>query len=468
MLSVARIFPARFRVKTMIYMAFIMLAFAPVVNAAGGGGDGHNFIATLLWLAVMLIAAKLASLIERFGQSAVLGELAIGVVLGNLALIGINLFEPIKADPYIPFLAELGVIILLFQVGLESNIREMKQVGARAFAVAIIGIVVPFALGAWLVGPLLLPDLSTNAYLFLGAAMTATSVGITARVFKDLGKSHLIEAKTVLGAAVIDDVGGLLILAVLSALVTLGTVSAGAVGIILGKAILFLVGSIVLGQLLAPYLGKFLSKVHTGVGMKLTLAIAFALVFAAIAGMIGLAPIIGAFAAGLVLDPVHFSYFSKPKAAQDFENHMEGMEESSRAKFEKLAAHHSEKHIEELIEPLAIFFVPLFFVWTGMSVDLSTLFEPRILIIGVALSAVAVFGKWVAGQGSGKMNKNTVGFGMVPRGEVGLIFATIGKSLGVVNEEVFSVIIIMVILTTVITPPILSYILKDKPGEATA
>lgn len=467
MLSMANFFPARIRAKTMAYMGLIVLAFAPVVNAAGGGSeDGHGYVTTLLWLAVILVAAKLASLVERFGQSAVLGELIIGVVLGNLALIGINLFEPIKADPFIPFLAELGVIILLFQVGLESNISEMKKVGLRAFLVALVGVAAPFILGTWVVGPWLMPGLNNNAYLFLGAALTATSVGITARVFKDLGKLQIPEAKIVLGAAVIDDVIGLIILAVVSALVTLGTISAGAIGLIFAKALFFLVGAILLGQLMAPFLGKLLSKIHTGVGMKFTLAMGFALVFAAVAGLIGLAPIVGAFAAGLVLDPVHFSYFSKPKTVQDMEQHTEHLHEGVKEKFQKLADHHSEKHVEELIEPVAIFLVPLFFVYTGMNVNLSTLLDPKILMVGIGITAVAFIGKWVSGFVAGNVDKNLVGFGMVPRGEVGLIFATIGKSLGVVSDEVFSIIIIMVILTTLLTPPILSYLLKKRDNNS--
>lgn len=460
-----RIWPTRLRAKTFLYIGLISLIFAPAVHAAGGGEDGNKFLLSLLWLAVILVAAKLASMIENYGQSAVLGELIIGVVLGNLALIGLNWFEPIKHDALIPHFAEIGVIILLFQVGLESNIAEMRKVGLRAFLVAVIGVVAPFALGTWVVGPWLLPDLSSNTYLFLGAALTATSVGITARVFKDLGKIKIPEAKIVLGAAVIDDVVGLIILAVVSALVTAGTVSAETVGIIFGKSIAFLIGAIVIGHYTAPWFGRFFSKVHTGVGMKFTLAISFALVFAVAAGFIGLAPIVGAFAAGLVLDPVHFKYFRRPQVARDLEAHMEHVNETGKDKIRQLVEHHSHKHVEELIEPIAMFFVPIFFVYTGMSVDLGTLLDPKILLVGVAITAVAFLGKWLSGLAAGKVNKNLVGFGMVPRGEVGLIFATIGKQLGVVNDEVFSIIIIMVILTTLLTPPILSHLLK-KHKEA--
>ena len=202
-----------------------------------------------MWLALILLAAKLATLVERLGQPAVLGELIIGVLLGNLVLVGLNIFEPIKQDQFIAFLAELGVVILLFQIGLESNIEKMKQVGWRAFLVAGVGVVVPFILGTYLVGPWLLPGLDFNAYLFIGATLTATSVGITARVFQDLGKLQTKEAQIVLGAAVIDDILGLIILAVVSAMATGGNVGLGFLGIITLKAFLFLAGAIVFGRL---------------------------------------------------------------------------------------------------------------------------------------------------------------------------------------------------------------------------
>lgn len=461
----------RLRVIAMATLAFLVLA--PAVQAAEAAADheatgGHGAVTTLLWIAVILIAAKMAGLIERFGQPSVLGELLVGVLLGNLALLGIHTFDPIKTDPLIKFLSELGVIILLFQVGLESNIHQMKQVGMRAFLVACIGVVAPFVLGAWVVGPMLFPGLEQNAYLFLGAALTATSVGITARVFRDLGKIQIPEARIVLGAAVIDDVMGLIILAVVSALVTLGAVSLGTVSWIIAKSILFLVGAIVLGQILAPRLGLWLSKIHTGSGMKFTLAISFALILAFLAGEIGLAPIIGAFAAGLVLDPVHFKSFSKPAIVSELEARAKKSDYETKQELMKMAEHHNEKHVEELIEPLAHLLVPIFFVVTGMSVRLETLSDPKVVLVALAVTAVAFIGKYISGFAAGNVNKHLVGFGMVPRGEVGLIFATIGQTLGVISDELFSVIVIMVILTTLLTPPILTHFLKKQKTGDTA
>jgi len=459
--------------RRFVYFLFIIalaLIVSPYVNAsehAEEAGHGSAAATTFLWIAVILIAAKLSSLVERIGQPSVLGELVVGVILGNLVLVGIHIFEPLKHDSIIAFLAELGVVILLFQIGLESNIREMKKVGIKAFMVAIIGVVAPFVLGTYLIGPWLMPGLSTNAYLFLGAALTATSVGITARVFKDLGKLQKPEAQIVLGAAVIDDVLGLIILAVVSAIVTLGAVSIGMIGWIAAKAILFLIGSIIIGQLLAKYIGMAFSKIHTGVAMKFTLAICFGLIFAYLAQKIGLAPIVGAFAAGLVLDPVHFKYFKDAKVVRDIKEAVEDAEPETKEKIGKAIAPHAHRHIEDIIEPLGNFLVPIFFVMTGMAVKIETLFNLPILLVALAITVAAFIGKIIAGLAAGKgTSKSIVGFGMVPRGEVGLIFAAIGKSLGVVSDQVYSVIVIMVILTTLLTPPILTLLLKRQEKTA--
>jgi len=443
------------------------IALAPAALASEEASAGGSSVAmTFLWIAVILVAAKISGLVEKLGQPSVLGELVIGVIIGNLVLLGIHIFEPIKSNEIIAFLSELGVVILLFQIGLESNVRDMLKVGPRALLVACIGVAAPFALGYFL-GPWLLPGLSSNAYLFIGATLTATSVGITARVFKDLGKLQMKEAQIVLGAAVIDDVLGLIILAVVSAIVVAGTAPLLTILWIIAKAVLFLVGAIVLGQLLAPRLGRLFSKIHAGVGMKFTLAISFGLVLAYLSNEIGLAPIVGAFAAGLVLDPVHFRYFKDPKIVGDIKAAVADADPALKNKIEEVVESHAHRHIEELVEPIGLFLVPIFFVLTGINVKLETMFDPKILGVALAITAVAFVGKIVSGLCAGKVNKWIVGFGMIPRGEVGLIFAMIGKSLGVVNDAVFSVIIIMVILSTLLTPPVLTFILKRADRRKT-
>ena len=441
---------------------FALFILAPLAYASGGGATTIDF----LWIAVLLLLAKFSSLIEKWGQPAVLGELLVGVLLGNLVLLGVFVFEPVKHDEIIKFLAELGVVILLFQIGLESNIDEMRKVGVRAFMVAVVGVVAPFGLGYW-VGGLLMPELSTNALLFLGATLTATSVGITGRVFRDLGKLQTKEAQIVLGAAVIDDVMGLIILAIVTAIVMAppgsGGISIGAISQISLIAVAFLAGALFLGQWIAPLIGKFLSKIHTGVGMKFTIAISFCLIFSYLAHLAGLAPIIGAFAAGLMLETVHFKSFSDPTINQEIKVAVAEANLKTRTKVDHVLEQHSERHLDNLMAPLGHFLVPIFFVVTGMQVDLTTLSDPKVVGIALAITAVAFIGKIVAGIVAGPgVNKYIVGWGMAPRGEVGLIFAMIGKGLGVMSEELFSIIIIMVILTTLLTPPILNYLLRQQ------
>lgn len=444
------------------FVALILLAtpFFVFGNEAASNEGGHDFAFVFLGIAILLVLAKISGLVEKIGQPAVLGELIMGIILGNFILFGFDFFELIRTNEIMAFLAELGVVILLFQIGLESNIGEMKKVGGRSLAVAVIGVVVPFVLGTYVISPWLLPGLSSVAYLFIGATLTATSVGITARVFRDLGKLQTSAAKVVLGAAVIDDVLGLIILAVVSAIATTGTVSLIGIGLITFKAFGFLAAAIFLGQWLAPFLGKIFSRINTGLGMKFSFALAFGLALAFAAQKIGLAPIVGAFAAGLILDSVHFKFFEKPQIIGDINEATAGGDTGLKEKVAGVLEKYSHRHIEELLEPLAYFFVPLFFVLTGMNVNLALLADVKIILIALAISVVAFVGKIVAGVAAAKGDRFLVGVGMIPRGEVGLIFANMGLALGVITNQVFAVAVIVVILSTLVTPPFLASILK--------
>ena len=232
------------------------------------------------------------------------------------------------------------------------------------------GIAVPFALGAFVVGPLLLPGMEFNSYLFLGATLAATSVGITGRGFRDLGQVKMAEAQIVLGAAVIDVVLGLVILAVGSSLVKAGTVSIGEVGMIITEAVLFLGGSIAIGRAIAPHLLRQISRLDSGHSMLFSLVLAVGLLMAWLAHAVGLAPIIGAFAAGLLFEPVFLKEFDTPKVVQEIEPLLAGS--PAACKMDEIRAvltrHTSHQH-EHMIEPIGYFFVPVFFVLTGMQVD---------------------------------------------------------------------------------------------------
>jgi len=378
--------------------------------ASDGGGHVDPVTPVILFVAIILLAAKLGGdLVMRLGQPAVLGELLIGVVLGNLALTGISWFEPIKVDASVDMLARIGVLILLFEVGLESTVAQMLKVGLSSFLVAALGVAAPFGLG-WTIGAWLLPGSSYLVHMFLGATLTATSVGITARVLQDLGRSQSNEARIILGAAVIDDVLGLVILAVVSGIILAtdrgDVLSYGAVGLILGKATIFLVGSLVLGVFLSPKLFHLASKLKAR-GVLLALGLSFCFLLAWLSSVIGLAPIVGAFAAGLILEDLHYRDFVEK----------------------------GEHTLEELIHPISSFLVPIFFVLMGMRTDLRSFADPKIIGLAVALTVAAIIGKQLCSAGviGRGIDRISVGIGMVPRGEVGLIFANIG--LGQTQRE---------------------------------
>src|SRR6266550_5408865 len=406
---------------------------------AAAASHGDALAPVVLALAIILAAAKLGGdAAERIGQPAVLGELVVGVLVGNLSLLGVSWFQFITANATIGVLAQLGAVILLFEVGLESTVRDMMQVGLRSLVVAVLGVVTPWALGWW-VGALLLPNHSVYVHAFLGAALTATSVGITARVLKDLGRAQSPEARIILGAAVIDDVLGLVVLAAVAAVIAAadsGTaLSYGALALVLGKALLFLFGALSLGVVFSPRLFSVASRLR-GSGVLLATALAFCFTLAWLASTIGLAPIVGAYAAGLILEDVHY----KDLAAKE------------------------DWQLEDLIRPISSFLVPVFFVLMGMQVDLRSLMRPEIIGLAGALTVAAVLGKQACALGAlgAKPDWLSIGIGMIPRGEVGLIFANIGLSLVVRGERIidsatYSAVVIMVMLTTLITPPALKW-----------
>jgi len=423
----------------------IILAAAPAAVLAGqaeGGATEHtsSVARVLLALVIILLGAKLGgALCNRIGQPEVLGELVIGVVLGNFFLFGPTIFEPLKSERVLEIFAEIGVILLLFEVGLKSNLRDMMKVGVSALLVAILGVVMPFFLG-WAVGAWFLPEASVYVHIFLGATLTATSVGITARVLSDLGRIDSREARIILGAAVIDDVIGLVILAVISGIILgLGEGGEGLspTGImwLIVKALIFLFGAIIAGRYVYRPLFKIANRLQAQ-GMLLITALAICFTAAWLADLVGLAPIVGAFAAGLVLDDVQYKDL-------------------------RIAAKHG---LEDLLHPIGLFLIPIFFVYMGLRVDVRAFGESHILGFAAVLTLAAIIGKQICSFGvvTKGLDRFAVGLGMIPRGEVGLIFASIGASmyigeLPVIQPDVYSAVVIMVIVTTMITPPVLKW-----------
>lgn len=415
---------------------------------------------------------------RRLNQPGVLGELLMGVLVGNLCywfgsqLIvllreGSVLFDIIKqilggmsldqavhsvvSDPFyakqlstalsapngieyvkiayvVDVFSRYGVIFLLFMVGLESSLTELKKTGKESFGVALIGVAAPMILG-FAVAYFFLPESTIQADLFIAATLSATSIGITARVLAEMKKLHTREARTILGAAMLDDILGLIILAVVTSVVIHGAVDALMVVRIVVSSVLFFVAALTLGPMVlrrAVHFFRFLEPWEA----KLFISFLFIMALAWLASSIQLASIIGAFAAGVIL---HDGYFDK---------------EGSEAQ-ENLSIHH-------LVSPLESILAPMFFMVIGIQVKLETFYHWPVIVLASGLVIAAIIGKLASGLGANaKDDRLLIGIGMMPRGEVGLVFASIGRTLGVISDDLFSAIVLMVMVTTLIAPPLL-------------
>ena len=385
----------------------------------------------LLVLAALLATAKLfGALVQRAGQPAVLGELLAGVVLGGSVL---GLLDP--GDPVIHALSELGVIVLLFEIGLHTDLRAMAKVAGTAITVGVVGVVLPFVLGYYAAFSIL--GFGRIPSLVCGAALTATSIGISARVLADLGQLNTREGQVVLGAAVLDDIIGLIVLSVVTSVVLGGTRSAAGIAVTTALAIGFIVVAITGGKLLARPMFGSLRTIRTP-GTLGVVALAFAFLLSSLAASSGSAMILGAFAAGIALNGT-----------------------AERVEIERAAT------------TIGHFLVPVFFASVGASVQLSTLADPRTLVAGGLLIAVGVVGKFAAAYAPWKFrgNKRLIGVAMIPRGEVGLIFAQMGLATKAITPAIFSALTLMVMVTTFLAPPLLARVGKrsgaseDLPGE---
>ena len=400
-------------------------------------------------LVVVLVAAKLGgALFERLRLPAVLGELLGGVVLGNLGLLGVHAADYFRADAGLNHLGQLGALILLFGVGLESKIEAMARVGVSSLGVAVLGVIAPLLLGfgvaAWF-----FPSESALAHWFVGGILTATSVGITARVLSDLRQTASLEGQIILGAAVIDDVLGLLVLAVIAGIIRAsnsGTAfSAISVGLIVGKCVAFWGAAIFAGRWASRLVFRWAARLP-GEGTLLSSALVLCFALAWVAAKAGLAPIVGAFAAGLIVEEVHYTELREREPR--------------------------DRSVEDLVRPLLTFLAPLFFVLMGMRVDLTVFGHWDILAFGAVLTVAALAGKQLCALGVLRSGADpwAVGLGMMPRGEVGLIFAGLGATLvlegrPVVSPAIFSAVVIVVTVTTLVTPPALVARFRRLPAR---
>ncbi|MTJ12703.1 cation:proton antiporter [Anabaena sp. UHCC 0187] len=444
----------------------LISATIPLLATATETADSSMVLAAvLLSLVVIYFASKLGGeLCNKVGLPAVLGELLGGVVIGvsvlhllvfpeggtdtssSLIMTFLQLTAGLtpEATPQvfaaqsevISVLSELGVIILLFEIGLESNLKDLMAVGIQAVVVAIVGVVVPFAAGT--VGLMTIFGVGAIPAIFAGAALTATSIGITSKVLSELGRLNSKEGQIILGAAVIDDVLGIIVLAVVASLAKDGVVDVGNVIYLIVSATSFIIGAIVLGNVFNKSFVAIADKLKTR-GEVVIPAFIFAIIMAYLASVIHLEAILGAFAAGLVLEETD-----------------------------------KRKELQKQVIPIADMLVPVFFVTVGAKTDLGVL-NPAIptnreaLIMATFLITVAIIGKVVTGLtvfGQPGINRLAIGVGMIPRGEVGLVFAGVGAASGVLSKPLGAAIIMMVIITTFIAPPLLKFVFPEPNTAA--
>lgn len=436
---------------------------APLLATAEAEGGPLVLAGVLLSLVVIYLASKLGGEIcARIDLPPVLGELVAGVVVGvsvmhllifpeggedgshSLLMLFLQSTANLSPEAFpqvfqaqsevISTLSEIGVIILLFEIGLESDLKELLRVGMQATVVAVVGVVTPFVLGT--AGLMLIFGVPPVPAIFAGAALTATSIGITAKVLAEIQRLSSKEGQIIIGAAVMDDVLGIIILAVVASLARDGKVEVGNVIYLIVSAGVFLIGSIWLGRLISPFFVELVENMKTR-GQLLLTALIFAFTLSYIATVIQLEGILGAFAAGLIL-----------------------------AETEK------QRELEEQVIPIADMLVPIFFVVVGARTDVGVL-NPLVpenregLIMAAFLIVVAFVGKVVTGLavfGQPGINRLAIGVGMVPRGEVGLVFAAVGSSSGVLSKSLEAAIIVMVILTTFLAPPLLRIVFAQESG----
>ncbi len=439
------------RMRVLFVPMAVGLLGAHAALAASSGGGGHDALLPVLEaLVLVLISARLGgSLFTRLGMPAVLGELVAGAVLATIGRFGLPILAEHNTQLVLDVLAQLGVLFLLFSVGLESDVARLAAVGTSALLVAVIGVVAPMVLGVG-VSYWLHPGHATLVHWFVGATLAATSVGLTARVLNDMGRAASVEGRIILGAAVIDDVLGLIVLAAVSGVITATDsgreFSPGTLAIIVAKAAGFLAAAVFVGRWVSKRAFSLAARLR-GEGILLTMTVAFCFTLSWLSGLAGLAPIVGAFAAGLVLDEMHY------RVLLEREPHAET--------------------IEQLLGPISQLLVPVFFVLMGMAIDVTAFARTDVLLFAGLLTVAAIVGKQACAFGvlDKGADRVAIGLGMIPRGEVGLIFASIGRTLHLGGEPVidgatYSAVVVMVVLTTLVTPPLLmGRLQRSRPAK---
>jgi len=417
--------------------------------------------AIYLWLALSILMSRGLSIVKKIGLPVVTSEILAGIVLGHLSLIGITIFNNINQNEIIQFLAEIGAMILMFEIGLETQIKDIKAKLTSGIKIAIFGTILTFSGGYYLSG-LFYSGLPTSSKILIGVITAATATGISAKVFKDLKVLGTNEVKLVLTASLIDEILSILCFAIVSGIIISDNVSIENLIAITSKIALFFLVSITGGRRLAPLLTRLSIRIHGGISMKIGLLFFICTLYTWLASVLGIAPVIGAFIAGLIIDHEHFKNFSQAKFLRELKliaNH--SSDEQTKNQIIKAVHYHETRSLDELVKPLSNIFVPIFFTYIGLIFKISDLVKPGIILFAIMLLLISLGGRIISGFAEkGNLNKVVIGLGMTPIGEAGLIFAVTGNQLGIINNDIMSAIILAVILITIVTPILIKETLK--------
>ncbi len=423
----------------------------------------------LLWLVIFIFLSRSLSIIKKIGIPLIVGEILTGIILGCLDDMGINIFYDIMNNEIMSFLAELGGIILMFEIGLESKFSDLKKNFHLGCVVAISGSILTFMVG-FVVSKYLIPNHNLMRDLLLGVITAATATGISAKTFKDMNLLHTHEVQVVLVSSIIDELISVFIFGVISAIILNNTVSVLQISLSVAQVLAFFVFAAIFGNWITPLLTKWSIKIHAGMNMKLGVLLIICFLFSWIAYISGLATVLGAFIAGLILDEIYFVSFSRShffKNLVDLTKHIP--HEGIKNEILQLITHQESKTLEELIKPLSHLFVPIFFIYIGFMLDIKILFEIHTLYLILVILIMSLGGRIISGFLVQRHNKSfnhlIIGLGMTPIGEAGLIFAMFGKNLNILDAITFAVIIACIVIATILTPIFIKLAIKFNKNE---
>lgn len=441
---------------------FVILAIG--ISLAGFALETTQFAtdftpAIYLWFTLAIMMSRGLAIVKKIGLPIVTSEILAGIVLGNLHFFGIYTFTGMENNEIVRFLAEIGAMILMFEIGLQTQLEDITSKLTSGLKIALFGTVLTFV-GGYFITDLFYPQSSNGTKILLGLISAATATGISGKVFKDLKILNTVEVKTVLTASLIDEVLSILCFAVLSGVLISGKISLNQLMISATKTTGFFFLSITLGSRLTPLLTRYSIKIHAGISMKIGVLFMICTFYTWLAAELGLAPVIGAFIAGLIINPEYFKNFSQAKFLRDFKSIADHTsDENARNQIIKTVTMYEIRSLDELIKPLSNIFVPFFFTYIGLIFHLDDLLDISVILVALALISVTLLGRIISGYSEhSHLNKFVIGLGMTPIGEAGLIFTITGSQLGLISDELISSIVLALVSITILAPVMLKFV----------